>query len=845
MILSKKKDLNQSKKTDAEKKENQKKNKIKKNTKKIAHIKDAIPATWSDEYQCFIDDEDNFILMAKVQGINIWGLNQNDLYTYLNAFAAIFLQNIKSGMIYSYEVPADVEGYIRDHEILKNTLNITKSNVDRKRYEILTNSENRLKESTVTRELVDRNFMIILKNKDLNVLKDEINVVCNILNSYQQTRPATPQQMLNTVYNYYNPSESEFVGSSYFDLDYGKMDFIYPDKLGILQKGLSSTMSINDSVYTRTLWIYTFTAEPAIALLGNCATFRYCDFSLHFEMAPSDIIKNDIDKTINNLNKNLDKEKKASQQVQIENDLRHNIQMIQEVSTEGSTPIYFLVSIRVTADSIELLNERCKDVDNLATQLNIKFREGMHQPLEMFNLSSPLCLNQVPEYNQLTTVDTLGSMYPFTHESLYDSTVRRDKDKNIIYRYPPICIGITKNTNGVLFYDNFTRKDDRANSNEAVFGSSGYGKTTYLMHLITQRYAIGYQQYSIDVEGSELKKLTYALGGENVDCSDGDKGRINPLHIRITVPESEKEDEKIPLSEIKPLSSHIRFLRVFFESYKGKSGKQDIRLLHDNLIEEALERVYKRIMNIDYQTNAKYIVQNFSNDDYPILYDLYEELTTMKNESDEAKDTTRKEKLTECIAFIRPLAIGADAILFNGHTNINLNNPLINFDISGLQDNTASRILLTQYFNILSFIWTQVISDSRDIRKQIYADEYGVIMNPDLKEVMQNFSSISRRIRKRLGGLTVATQQISDVLKDEVKSEGEVIINQSCYQFYFNLGGGTEYFKDTDILPESALNFIQFANIGECYAKFGTQTAMTTQIIIPPDELEFFERIKK
>ena len=100
MILSKKKDLNQSKKTDAEKKENQKKNKIKKNTKKIAHIKDAIPATWSDEYQCFIDDEDNFILMAKVQGINIWGLNQNDLYTYLNAFAAIFLQNIKSGIIH-------------------------------------------------------------------------------------------------------------------------------------------------------------------------------------------------------------------------------------------------------------------------------------------------------------------------------------------------------------------------------------------------------------------------------------------------------------------------------------------------------------------------------------------------------------------------------------------------------------------------------------------------------------------------------------------------------------------------------------------------------------------------
>ena len=37
--------------------------------------------------------------------------------------------------------------------------------------------------------------MIILKNKDFNVLKEEIKTVCNILNPYQQTKPATPQEM--------------------------------------------------------------------------------------------------------------------------------------------------------------------------------------------------------------------------------------------------------------------------------------------------------------------------------------------------------------------------------------------------------------------------------------------------------------------------------------------------------------------------------------------------------------------------------------------------------------------------------------------------------------------------
>lgn len=79
------------------------------------------------------------------------------------------------------------------------------------------------------------------------------------------------------------------------------------------------------------------------------------------------------------------------------------------------------------------------------------------------------------------------------------------------------------------------------------------------MWLIKQRYGLGYEQFIIDVEGKELHKLVYELGGQNIDCSDGDKGRINPLHIRFNVPDSEKEDEKIPLSEIKPLSSHIRF----------------------------------------------------------------------------------------------------------------------------------------------------------------------------------------------------------------------------------------------------------------------------------------------
>ena len=54
-----------------------------------------------------------------------------------------------------------------------------------------------------------------------------------------------------------------------------------------------------------------------------------------------------------------------------------------------------------------------------------------------------------------------------------------------------------------------------------------------------------------------------------------------------------------------------------------------------------------------------------------------------------------------------------------------------------------------------------------------------------------------------------------------------------------------EYFKNTDLIPESALEFIQFANIGDCYVKFGSQTSMKAEISLPPEELYYLESMKK
>ena len=817
--------------------------KTEKNKVKTAHVKDAIPVSWDENKGCFKDMDDNYILMMKTTGTNLFGLKEEDQISYMNAFSDIFNSTVSSGQLYSYEVPADVDQYINDYSIMKSRLDINNEH-DSVKYDILDNAQKYLEDTAVTRKLVDRNFIIILKDKDYFQLQKRCNEVISILHMYQKTRLLNRQEMLEVVYDYYNPAESEFISTTWHDKQ-GIMDLIYPDYIGLKDTGFRQCIELN-GLYCKTKWLSTFNREPVQALLSYLATLPNVEFSLHWIPAPHDSIKRDIDKSIQALNKQIDKEKKASIVIEKQKELNENLDLMDTIVTQGSFPIYFSVSVRLVAESEQDLNLASKELDKYAKQLSIRFRDGLHQPLEMFNLSAPICHNKVENYMLETTADTMGYMYPFVFEALYDHTYENVQDTNKIQNgYPPVYIGNTINTNGVVFYDDFVRQDDRSSSNEFIVGTTGMGKTFFLMWLIKQRYALGYKQYIIDVEGKELNKLTKALSGENIDCANGYRGRINLLQIRINIPDSDDIDEKIELDDIYPLSEHMRFLRNIFNFYKGKDTT-DIRLLHINKIEKALENIYGKI-GITYQTSARFIINNYQNKDYPIMKDLLDELNKMLDKEYKAsiKDTTEITRLKECVAFIEPMAVGTDAHIFNGITNINLENDIINFNLSGLNDNTDNRVLKTQYFNVLSFIWSAILSNNDNVRQKIYADEFSVIMDPRYIDIMMYFETIIKRIRKRNGGLCTATQQVSDVLKDSVRDQGEAIIAQSTYQFYFGLGSnGAEFFKDSKLIPQQELEFIQYAGIGDCYFKVGTQTAMRVHITIPEEEMNYLKNIK-
>ena len=171
-----------SKKKDTKQKERKKENNKKKKTK---HISEAVSINWNEEQQCFVDKDNKYIGMLKTTGTNLFGLKEEDQMVYMNAFSFIFNSNIGEGQIYTYEVPANVDGYVNDYNYFKSQLNIM-DDVDNTRYEILDKASQRLEDTAVTRELVDRCFIIILKDKDYYKLERRLNDVISQIVMYQK-----------------------------------------------------------------------------------------------------------------------------------------------------------------------------------------------------------------------------------------------------------------------------------------------------------------------------------------------------------------------------------------------------------------------------------------------------------------------------------------------------------------------------------------------------------------------------------------------------------------------------------------------------------------------------------
>ena len=807
---------------------------------KLYPIKNALPFAYDSKENLFKTVDDEYIKMIRINGINLFGMKNDDQEMRMIALRNLFNPIIRSGQIYAYEVPADVDAYVDDYENMKSSLEL-RDESDKVRYEILDDNQRRLSETSITRELVDRCFVLILKDKDISKLDLRINNAKSIMSSYNLTYELSFQEMAEIIYSYYNPRNSVIIKDFYED-NPDIMDLIYPDQISYIDRQLRQYINLN-GVYCQTLYVSRFTKKD-MAYLSSLACNTDIEFSLHFEQAPKNEIKKVLDSSLKANKKNLQSSKEGSEEVELGSQQNDIVDLIEQINVDDDIPFYFSASIRVKAETMRDLLEFSREIKEDLNSKGFKVRSGIFQALDLFNLTAPICCNKAPVYMKQTTSDTLGWGYPFVHESLYDHTEMMDANGNKTGQYyPAMYLGNTITTNGAVLYDNFVKKRDRANYNEFITGKTGFGKTTLMMNMIKFRHSIGYKQYLLDVEAKALNKLTHELKGSNVNCANGENGRINPLQVRIIVPDDETmQERKVPLNKIKPLNSHVRSMRSFYRSYN--ENPSSFANQHYSILEDSLFFIYKAF-GIDQLTTADKIIEK-TNEEFPIFLDQYNELLNMRDiEMSETYPNMNKIKvLDECIAFIKPLAVGADAEVFNGHTNIDESNRLICFNFAGLHDNTSSTVLSTQYLNVLTYIWSKIVSSDGSYRTQVYEDELAVIQNPNYREVMIVNESMVRRVRKYMTGMTFGTQQLIDMIKASVEEFSKTLINQSSNKFYFGLDSNSlEYLSNNDFVPQSEIDAIHKFEIGQCFLSVGSQTSMRVNIELDQKTLQQFDRI--
>ena len=149
--------------------------------------------------------------------------------------------------------------------------------------------------------------------------------------------------MIEIIYSYYNPRDSLFTKEE-VNLNEDIMDYIYPDLLGFVDKKFNQFIKLN-GVYCTTLYVSKITKSD-MAFLSILATYPDVEFSMHFEIAPEDEMKNELDRSVKNMNSNLDKEKDASKIAELENKQQQTVELINQISIDDDIPFYFSICMR-------------------------------------------------------------------------------------------------------------------------------------------------------------------------------------------------------------------------------------------------------------------------------------------------------------------------------------------------------------------------------------------------------------------------------------------------------------------------------------------------------------------
>ena len=408
-----------------------------------------------------------------------------------------------------------------------------------------------------------------------------------------------------------------------------------------------------------------------------------------------------------------------------------------------------------------------KDLDNVILQMqgiaqsgNCLFKRLDYRQEKGLFSSIPLGKNFVNIDRFMTTTSTSGFI-PFTTQELFMG------GESLYY-------GLNAVSENMIMAD---RKKLKA-PNGLILGTPGSGKSFAAKREITYAFFRTDDDILIcDPEG-EYYPLVQALGGQIIRLSSGSRNHINPMDFNVDYGGGESDSVNFKSDFLMSLCELI------MHSRGGLLPKER------TFVNLAVTKTYEKYLLDPRPENM------------PTLKDFSAALKAQPND------------ITKEVGLSVDLYASGSIDLFSRHTDVQLNNRIVCFDISSL-DNTLRNLAM---FVIQDQVWNRVTRNRAQHRTtRYYQDEFHILLNQE--QTAEYCVQIWKRFRKWGGIPTGITQNVNDL---RTSPQVNNIFENSDFVMMLNQRGEDQaMLAQTLGISEEQMKHVTWSEEGEGLLYFG------------------------
>lgn len=451
--------------------------------------------------------------------------------------------------------------------------------------------------------------------------------------------------------------------------------------------------------------------------------------------------------------------------------------LLRELQSQNERMFLVTILLLHTGQTEQELETNVFQASGIAQKHNCSLRRLDFQQEQGLMSCLPLAQNLIEIERSLTSSST-AVFIPFTTRELFQAGA------NSIY------YGINALSNNLIMLDRKKLK----NPNGLILGTPGSGKSFSAKREIANVFLATDDDIIICDPESEYSPLVTMLQGQVIEISPTSRHYINPLDINSNYSEEDN-----------PVALKADFVLSLCELIIG--GKEGLQPVEKTVIDRCVHQIYKNYLNEPKEENL------------PILEDLYNALL--------AQD----EKEAHHVATALEIYVKGSLNVFNHHTNVDIQNRMVCYDIKGLGKQLKKIGMLI----VQDQVWGRVTTNRNSGKAtRYYIDEFHLLLKEE--QTAAYSVEIYKRFRKWGGIVTSITQNVKDLLASR---EVENIFENSDFILMLNQAAGDRKIlaQQLNISPNQ-LSYVTHSGEGEGLLFYG-------DVILPfadhfPTDLELY-----